>query len=267
MDRGNAAMLQCRAAQCFTCQGSRGDFQGFFFTMAPSRPDSSVATHSSNAQSLSGRPGLLHRLATTQCISKTKSDGNMWTKIQEKNNLRIYVSTNYKLNLLHGATLAGVDSGFSTFCLSWESQGLRAWASPSESLRPIPTRSPKSTYIYLSHSPNDCHSPTASEKQEQTLRRERENGLKKFEAFFCHFGPLIRTFDSDPWYPCFICEGFAEEISGSCDITRAALKRCNGSMCHDRVTDLRAASLRPLRRGVGVRRCWLGTCGIRLHTI
>ena len=40
----------------------------------------------------------------------------------------------------------------------------------------------------------------------------------------------------------------------------AALKRCNGPMCHDRVTDFRAASLRPFRRVVGDRRLWLGTC-------
>ena len=117
----------------------------------------------------------------------------------------IYVSTNYKVNLLHGATLAGVDSGFSTFCLSWESQGLRAWASPPESLHPIPTRSPKSTYIYLSHSPNDCHSPTASEKQEKTLRgRERMFWRCFFSLFLVIWSIRSEHFDSDP---CFMCEG------------------------------------------------------------
>ena len=164
----------------------------------------------------------------------------------------INVSTNYKLNLLHGATLAGVDSGFSTFCLSWKSQGLRAWASPPESLHPIPTRSPKSTYIYLSHSPNDCHSPTASEKQEKTLE---EGEREWFEDVWSLFLVILVH-----WSEHLILIHCAEEISGS-DITRGALKRCNGSMRHDRVTDLRAASLRPLRRGVGVGRCWLGTCG------
>ena len=42
--------------------------------------------------------------------------------------------------------------------------------------------------------------------------------------------------------------------------TAAALKRCNGPMRHDRVTDFLAASLRPFRRVVGDRRLWLGTC-------
>lgn len=141
----------------------------------------------------------------------------------------IFVSTNYKVNLLHGATLAGVDSGFSTFFLSWESQGLRAWASPPESLHPIPTRSPKSTYIYLSHSPNDCHSPTASEKQEKTLERERENGLKMFEAFFWSFWSIDQNIGFWSMISMFHLRS-CEEISVSCDITRrpwsVAMDRC-----------------------------------------
>ena len=125
----------------------------------------------------------------------------MWTKIQGKKQPMIYVSTDYiyKLNLLHGATLAGVDSGFSTFILA-----------------PNPHKVPK---IYrMTAIVTIC-----IRKTRENLESQRENGFfQPFSVIWVFFYSERSTAD-----PCFICE--AEEISGRCDITRpwsVAMDRC-----------------------------------------